>query len=188
SAPLPITVTNTGTASLTTSGIAFIGGTPGVFSQTNNCSSAIAPGSTCTVNVVLTPVASGYVFSNLNVTGSGGAGSKAVNVNGTGAVPFAASPASLAFGSVQVGTASTAQPVTVTNTGTVAMPAPGITFGNASPNSYSQTNNCPASIAAGSTCTISVVFTPTATGAQNASLKLRSPGEAQNVSLTGSGI
>jgi len=185
SAPLPVTVTNTGGVALTVSGPTITGGTPASFSQSNTCSAPVAAGSACTINVVFTPTAAGYVFSSLNVAVSG-ATAQLVHVNGTGVVPFSASPTSLAFGSVTHNTSSAPQVVTVTNTGTAALPL-GITFGGGGAGKYSQTNTCGTSVAAGSNCAISVVFTPTASGTQSATLKLRAPGAAQDIPLTGTG-
>src|SRR5262249_53282126 len=54
---------------------------------------------------------------------------------------------------------------------------------------YSQTNNCPATLAHGASCTINVVFSPTATGTRVATLSVADDAGAspQTVSLTGVG-
>ena len=57
-------------------------------------------------------------------------------------------------------TSSSPQAVTVTNGGEVPLNVTSIlAAGN-----FSQTNNCPSSLAVGATCTVNVVFTPTGTG------------------------
>lgn len=187
SMPLPVTVTNTGGATLTISGVTFSGGLPGNFAQSNTCGSPVPPGLTCTINVTLVPTVSGYLFSNLYVVAVGVSAAQSVNVNGTGTVPYIAAPTSLQFGSVPVNTLSQPQVVTVTNTGSVAMPPPTIAFGNAGASQYSQTNTCGAAVPVGASCSVAVTFRPTATGTQAAILKLRSPGVAVNVSLSGAG-
>ena len=96
------------------------------------------------------------------------------------------SPTSLNFGNQTVGFASTAQPVTLTNTGNIALTIASIlTSGD-----FAQTNNCGASLSAGSSCSISVTFTPTTTGTRTGSLSIadNAPNSPQTVSLTGTGV
>ncbi|WNI16124.1 discoidin domain-containing protein [Actinacidiphila sp. ITFR-21] len=73
---------------------------------------------------------------------------------------LAASPASLTFAARTVNTTSPAQTVTLANTGTAAASVSSI----AAAGDFAQTNTCGTSIAAGASCTISVTFTPTASG------------------------
>jgi hypothetical protein len=72
-----------------------------------------------------------------------------------------ASPTSLMFGSEVFGTTSSAQTVTITNTGT-----PGLTTSAISVSGdFNETDNCQvAPVAAGASCSVNVTFTPTATG------------------------
>src|SRR5205085_9880510 len=64
---LPVTITNTGTATLTVSGVSIDNAQ---FSQTNNCTT-VAPSAACTVNVSFSPaVAVGAVNSVSPVAGS----------------------------------------------------------------------------------------------------------------------
>jgi Bacterial Ig-like domain (group 3)/FG-GAP-like repeat/Abnormal spindle-like microcephaly-assoc'd, ASPM-SPD-2-Hydin len=96
------------------------------------------------------------------------------------------SPTSLNFGNVTVGFASTAQVVTLTNTGNIAMAITSIgTNGD-----FAQANNCGASLSAGSSCSISVTFKPTTTGTRSGSLSItdNAPNSPQTVSLTGNGV
>jgi len=74
------------------------------------------------------------------------------------------SPSSLTFPVTANGKTSAAQVVTVGNTGDQAVSFGGITFGGTDPSAFTQTNNCPASLAKGVQCTINVVFAPGATG------------------------
>ena len=54
---------------------------------------------------------------------------------------------------------------------------------------FAQTNNCPAALASGSSCAISVTFRPTAGGTRNGTLSVsdNAAGSPQTASLTGSG-
>ena len=47
-----------------------------------------------------------------------------------------------------------------------------LALAGAHPTEYSQTNNCIGSFAPNATCTITVTFSPTGTGAQNANLTI----------------
>ena len=74
-----VTITNSGTASATVSGVSVTGG----FSQTNNCSS-IAAGGSCTVNVAFAPSAAGAATGTLTVTSNAGNSPTTVALSGTG--------------------------------------------------------------------------------------------------------
>jgi len=105
-----------------------------------------------------------------------------------GAVSVA--PTSLAFGSQTVNTASAAQTVTLTNGANAALTINSISFSGANGSDFSETNNCPATLANGAACTISVTFTPTTTAAESATLIISDNNGAslqQSVTLTGSG-
>jgi hypothetical protein len=94
-------------------------------------------------------------------------------------------PSSLTFASQALNTTSNAQSVTVTNTGTAAATVSGI----ATSGDFSQTNTCGTSIAANGSCTVSVKFTPTASGTRTGSLTITSnaSNSPSTVGLTGTG-
>lgn len=76
---------------------------------------------------------------------------------GTGAAAVNLSKTTLSFGSVTVNTTSPAQVVTLTNTGTLSLAITSIV--TTSP--FANTTTCTGTLAAGSSCTISVTFHPT---------------------------
>jgi hypothetical protein len=101
-------------------------------------------------------------------------------------------PSALPFGSVAEG-ASTPAAVSLTNNGPGALTISSIAFGGANPGDFTEKDNCPTSpstLAAELSCTITVTFAPTATGARNATLIVTYPGTGspQMVNLTGSGF
>jgi OmpA-like transmembrane domain len=115
--------------------------------------------------------------------------SATVNSTVTCDTTLVANPASLAYPPQQVNAASTAQSVTVTegNNGSATITSIAVT------GDYSQTNNCPATLAALQTCTINVIFTPTALGSRNGTLTIQSnppasPTATSVVTLSGTGI
>src|SRR6202012_4742356 len=71
-----------------------------------------------------------------------------------------ATPTALTFGSQVTGTTSAAQTVTVSNPTSAAASVSSIATSGA----FAQTNTCGSSIAANGSCTVSVKFSPTATG------------------------
>ena len=92
---------------------------------------------------------------------------------------------SLTFASQLVGATSAAQTVTLNNTGNAALSVTSIVAGG----DYAQTNTSGTSIAAGANCTISVTFTPTATGTRTGAITItdNAAGSPHIVSLTGTG-
>src|SRR5208282_4483601 len=111
---------------------------------------------------------------------------QSVSLTGTGTAPVVSlSPASLTFPAQAVGTSSSAQSVTLSNTGSAALSISSITASG----DFSQTNTCGTSLAASADCTLSVTFTPTVGGSRSGSLAFAdnaSPA-TQSVSLTGTG-
>jgi|SRR5271169_117527 len=93
------------------------------------------------------------------------------------------SPTSLTFGSQPVGTTSPPKAVTLTNKQTSALT--GLTISTTG--DFAQTNNCGTSLAANSSCTINVTFSPTALGTRNGNLTLNDSSGTQSASLTGTG-
>jgi len=76
------------------------------------------------------------------------------------------------------------QAVTVTNTSAASAGITAIALGGDP--SLTQRNNCPANLAAGATCTITVTFQPVAYGAFTSTLTLtESNGALDTVSVTG---
>lgn len=74
-----------------------------------------------------------------------------------------ANPASLSFGNQTAGTASAAQTVALTNTGSVALTVTSVTVSGA----FSKIDNCVnAAVPEGGSCAIQVAFAPSAAGAQ----------------------
>jgi FG-GAP-like repeat/Abnormal spindle-like microcephaly-assoc'd, ASPM-SPD-2-Hydin/Protein of unknown function (DUF1573) len=186
SASQPVTLSNQGNISLTVNSISV----PSGYSQTNNCGSSVAAGASCTINVTFTPTKSGTVSGTMTISDTGaGNTSQKISLSGTGTYAKF-SPTSLNFGTVGVGASSTPQNVILTNTNTVSsMTISSVTMTGNDPSDFSQTNNCGKSLAAGASCTITVTFTPQATGSRTASLSVADSGGggSQTVALSGTG-
>ena len=99
-------------------------------------------------------------------------------------------PASLTFGAQQVGTASPAQAVQVTNDGPLPVSISGISITGTNAADFIQTNNCGSSLAVSASCTINVTFTPSLTGPETAAIAIADSGAGspQSVNLSGTGV
>lgn len=93
-------------------------------------------------------------------------------------------PTSLAFAAQVVGSSSSAQSVTLTNTGNQSLRLAMILGPN-----FTETDNCGTSVAAGANCTINVTFVPTSVGPVAGSLTLfdNASDNPQRVGLSGTG-
>jgi hypothetical protein len=96
----------------------------------------------------------------------------------------------LSYGQVPVETTTVAKTVTVTNEMKTALTIDSVAFSGTDAGDYAQTNTCGSSLAAAAKCTISVTFTPAATGTRTASLIVTDSASTspQTVALTGTGI
>jgi hypothetical protein len=83
SEPLPITLTNSGTATLTITSIAASAN----FAQTNNCGSTLAAGANCMINVTLAPTISGSATGTVSFTDNAAGSPQTVSLSGTGTAP-----------------------------------------------------------------------------------------------------
>ena len=102
-----------------------------------------------------------------------------------GAATLSVTGGPLNFGNVATGSTSPAQTLTLHNTGTAGATGIGLTFSSAlySRPAGAAGGTCPTTLAAGGTCTINVVFSPTAAGAVPATLTINA-----NVAVTGSPV
>ncbi len=169
SATQEVGVYNGGNKSLTISGISLASGSAFAAkagsTHTCNIGKVLAPGSYCQVSVTMTAPHAGvfsgtitFTSNSLNTTSTKQTVALSGFVYGVYVVP---TPKSLAFPSQIVGTTSTAKNVTLTNEGDLYSAS----FG--SPVSSSPVFNvglgtCTTSIAVGSSCKLSVTFSPTA--------------------------
>lgn len=192
SSAIASTLTNTGTATLSIASINITGANGADFAQTNTCGSSVAAGANCTISVTFTPSAAGTRTASVTITDNAGDSPESVALSGTGiGVPqVTISPSTVAFGNQNVGTTSAAQNISVSNTGTAALSITSIILGGTNPGDFAETTTCGASLAAGSSCAISVTFKPTAAGSRSASVSIsdNASGSPQSIALSGTGI
>ncbi|MGH9573224.1 MAG: choice-of-anchor D domain-containing protein [Candidatus Acidiferrales bacterium] len=197
---LSVLISNTGTAPLALARpLTFSGPNASEFSETDDCPDSIPPrgqptppNSWCTVNVSLTPQMVGSKTANLVISDNVPGTPQLVGLSGTAVAPPQAqvSPASWDFGAQNVGTQSSAETFTITNSGNASLnftQAIAITGTNAA--DFRQTNNCPTSLAPSLSCSISATFSPQSVGTFSAGINFanNAVGSPQSVPLTGSG-
>ena len=181
SAVQAVSLTNQGTSTLTINSIT----ASGDFAQTNTCTAPLAAGANCTISITFSPTAGGARGGSITISSAGNSPQN-VTLLGTASSGVASlSPATLTFGNQNLWTKSTAQTVTLTNTGSTPLPIISVVASG----DYTQTNNCGSSVAASANCTITVTFQPGATGTRTGYVTVSDTDASnlQTVSLTGTG-
>jgi len=125
-------------------------------------------------------------YATISGAANGITKSKKLTVN----VAAAVSPTRLGFGSVPVNTTSGVLNATLTNKGVTAFSVSSIGLTGTNAKYYAQMNNCPATLAAGASCTIGVTFKPTVTGSKSATLSIATSATSTpfKVPLSGTGL
>ena len=193
-ASLPVTLTNTGTATLKITKLQITGNNGTDFTQTNTCGTlpaSIAAGASCTFTVTLNASWTGARAGTLNITDNAPGSPQKVNFTATGlasAVKFA--PTSLTFGDQPLSTASSSQAITLTNNGQEPLAFSSLTIAGANPSEFSQTNTCVSPLAINASCTITVTFIPGAAWSRTAAVWLvdNALGSPHVVGLMGNGV
>ena len=189
SAPSTLTVTNSGEVPISNLGLQITGLSAASFSLgTKSCGPTLAAGASCKADVVFTPSTSGGATAILTVSsGTSGVKSFSVPLIGTGqiAAVLKVSPVQLSYAAQALNEVSSAQTVTVSNTGGGS--ATGLTLTISGPFSLSQ-NTCAIALAAGASCTTGVAFTPMSRGAQNGALTVSSSNAPTPATVALSGI
>lgn len=199
-----INIVNPGSAPLTITSIVVtpVGPYTSIFTETDDCitpvnGGVISPsGGFCTMYVAFTPNSTGDVSTEITITDNAGAvpgSQQTITLSGSGitaATSAVVSPTSLSFSSQSVSTVSPPQNVTLTNTGTQTLNITKIAtstadFAYTSPSCLALQN----SLAVNQSCTISVTFSPAATGTRTGTLSISdtATGSPQVVTLTGIG-
>jgi hypothetical protein len=183
SAVKTVVLKNSGTGSLKFSGIT----ASGDFGQTNDCGFSLAAGASCTISVTFTPSAIWSRTGYVTITDGNADSPQLLPLAGagTGNASASLSAGSLNFGSVTVNSLSSTKTVTLTNKGSDVLAINSLV----ATGDYSQTNTCGTTLAAGANCTITLTFTPSATGTRSGDLTLNATDSAilHTVTLTGSG-
>lgn len=196
SGPQMVSLSNQGSATLSLGGIT-IGGSNGsdfvIDTSVTTCPLAggtVAISGQCSVGVQLAPQSAG-TSKNASLVFSDNAGNSPQVVALTGAATDPASvqlsPSNLNFPDQGEGTASSAQTVTITNTGTSAGSVGTVSLTGANASDFSEQSSCSPVLSAGMACKVSISFQP-AVGASPGprAAALNVPGASPNsVALAG---
>jgi hypothetical protein len=163
----------------------------GDFAETDNCGGTLAAGVTCTINVTFTPTFPLSRVGSITVTDDASNSPQTLALSGIGVGP-AVTLAGGSLGNQLVTTSSTAQVVSLTNSGNASLTISSIAIGGTNSGDFTQINTCPSSsatLAASANCTFSVTFTPTVAGSRTASIVVvdNAPGSPHSITLTGAG-
>jgi ASPM-SPD-2-Hydin domain-containing protein len=194
SAGQDVELENSGGATLTISTITISGPNPGNFSKTTTCGATLAANSSCTITIRFTPSVTGQRSAILTVTNNATPAQQSVDLNGTGvnsAPAVTLSPGSLSFGPQVIGTSSSAQGISLQNTGGSTLTISSFGLSGTNVTNFSQGNNCGSSLAAGVSCTMNVTFTPLSpAGGKTASVTIsdNAAGSPHTASLTGAAV
>ncbi|MGA8452090.1 MAG: choice-of-anchor D domain-containing protein [Candidatus Acidiferrales bacterium] len=181
-----LTVTNTGTATVTISqatmsgaGFSVIGGNP---------SGTIPVGQTSTIQVQFAPTTAGAITGSLTVISDASNSPLMISLSATGTqTGLAVAPFALTFGNVVVGQTGT-QSVELTNTGTTNVV---INLATVTGNGFGISGlSLPKTLTAGQSLSFNVQFAPTTAGAATGSIAFtdNAPTSPQTVTLVGSGV
>jgi len=184
-----ITFTNTSSVALNFSSVVASSG----FNETNTCGTSIAKNASCTASVTFTPTATGAQTGTLTFTDTDATVTQVVPLSGTGTAPTAPqavlTPTTVPFGNQAVNTTSATQVVVLSNPGTATLTGISVSLTGTNPTAFADTSACGTTLAAGSSCNISVTFTPTSAVSYSASLTVadNATGSPQTAPLTGAG-
>ncbi len=183
-----VTVTNVSSHSATIASI----GRSGDYSQTNTCPitpNTLNAGQNCTITVTFTPRAQGTRTGAVTLKDNDpGSPVQTIALTGTGeTLALGFTPGSLNLGSVPVGSSAT-QSATLTNDGAAPVNITGISI-SPPDGTFTQTNNCPATLNVQQTCTLQIVFTPPDVFTYNATLSVsNNAGGPATLPLSGTGL
>jgi 6-phosphogluconolactonase (cycloisomerase 2 family) len=192
SASFPITLTNSGFATLTVGTISIAGANPADFSQTNNCPATLSAGANCTFNVTFMPQAVGERAASLNIADNSAGSPHLVVLSGEGLNPTPAvtlTPGSFTFPAAMVSGAGTSEAFAITNSGTGTLHISSIALAGSNPSDFAEITNCGATLAVGVNCGITVTFKPQAVGTRTANVTIvdDAANSPQSIALTGTG-
>jgi hypothetical protein len=182
SAGMSVTLTNTGTTTVSNNGVTINGD----FADTTTCTSSLAAGRSCNITVAFAPTAAGTRTGTLNINLS--TGTQTVSLSGTSAISsqpgtLSLSTTTLTFSGYTIGD-NPSKSVIVTNTGGSSVGIASVII-TGDP-SLTQRTTCGSALAASATCTITVTFKPVAYGIFTGTATLTEGSGAQHtVAVTG---
>lgn len=186
-----LNLVNNGQADLLLTRISVTGTRASEFALGGSCAvgTPVPAQGSCTVAVSVTPAGLGTREALLDIGSNAPAGTATVTLAANG-VPEPApvvslSQAALGFGTVAIGASSAARTLVLANSGNASLSLTSIA---ASSRDFAVTHDCPASLAAGASCALTVVFRPsTATVSEVLVIRSNALSSPNSVVLNGQG-
>jgi hypothetical protein len=129
----------------------------------------------------------------VSITDDASSSPQSIALTGSGQAPAVTlTPTSLSYGSQLVGTTSGSQTSTLRNSGTGPLTITSIGLAGTNSGDFAESDNCPVApltLAVNATCTLTVTFSPTASGARSASVSIAddAAGSPHSLGLSGTG-
>jgi hypothetical protein len=186
SAAQSVTLTSSGTAPLVISGVA----STGDFAFSGCGPATLAPGASCTFSITFRPFTEGAQSGAIVISSNAPGSPHTLSLSGTGA-PLAGPVINLAPAAFDFGALRTQRSATLvgrlTNTGAAPLAISQIASSGAF---FSQSNNCPGTLAVAAFCDVTVSYGPTETGAHSGQLVIHSNAipSPHIAALSGTGI
>jgi subtilase family serine protease len=188
SAAKKVTLSNTDLGALNLTSLSINGSNSADFLLSQSCPGTLAFGANCQLSVTFKPTGAGPRKASISISDNAGGSPQTVILTGVG-TGVSLTPTSLSFPSEGVGTSSAPMTVTLKNEGSATMHIWEIAIAGTNAGDFSNTTTCGSTLGVGLSCTVSVTFTPTATGARSVSLLFSDDGggSPQAVPVTGTG-
>ena len=183
-----VVLTNTQTAALSITGISASGDFAEASTTCPLAPNTLGAGAQCHIVLTFTPTVLGSRAGALTVSDSGANSPQTAALSGIGVLPVSLSTTSLPFPNQLATTTSAARAITVSNNQTNPLAISGISISG----DFAQTSNCPQlpnTLAARTSCTVSITFTPTALGTRTGTLAITDNASTspQQATVTGTG-
>lgn len=186
--PTPVQLSNTGTASLTITGITMIGPNSSDFGLSQSCPGTLAAGANCTLNISFTPTGGGPRKAGIAVTDNAAGSPHTLIVTGGGS-SISLSAVTLGFNPQDVGAVSPVQVLAITNKGGAPVNVWQIAALGTNAGDFPNSTSCGGTLASNASCNVTVSFHPTRAGLRSASLLISNDGggSPESVPLSGTG-
>src|SRR6185503_16016544 len=158
---------------------------------TNDCAATLAVADSCHITVSFNPASAGSFNGSLAIADDAADSPQTVSLTGSGAAAAAIgiAPTALAFGNQAAGTTSAAKTVTITSSGNADLHISALSISGSSAFAVAGQSCTANPLAPGTSCTVSVTFTPAAAAGYSGSLVIGddAAGAPHSVNLTGTG-
>lgn len=182
SALFSVQASNSGATSVAISSIAVT--SPFVLASNSCGTTSLAANTSCQMQIKFSPTQIGPATGTLTLVDTTGTQTVLLTGTGNAVATDTLSATSLSFPATATGTLSSAQTITLTNSGDLALNSISETITGP----FQVSSTCAAQLAGHASCSISVIFAPVQQGSFSGTLTVSDAMRSQAVSLTGTGV